>query len=120
MLFRSQSLADGTLDPDLVEGRNNKAWHQFRVSMDWPRSDTERFYLALYCLASKDNVPREFIRKLIDEREYWKKNVEPVFYMAWAANYARMFQVALQYWKRGELTWFKVRQYGNLRKMISQ
>ena len=40
--------------------------------------------------------------------------------MAWAANYARMFQVALQYWKRGELTWFKVRQYGNLRKMISQ
>lgn len=115
-----QSLADGSLDPDLVEGRNNKAWHQFRVSMDWPRSDTERFYLALYCLASKDNVPREFIRKLIDEREYWKKNVEPVFYMAWAANYARMFQVALQYWKRGELTWFKVRQYGNLRKLISQ
>lgn len=115
-----QSLANGSLDPNLVEGRNNKAWHQFRVSMDWPRSDTERFYLAIFCLASKDNVPRSFIRKLLDEREYWKQNVEPVFYLAWAANYARMFKVAMKYWERGELTWFKIRQYGDIRKMISQ
>jgi hypothetical protein len=43
-----------------------------------------------------------------------------VFYLAWAANYARMFKVALKYFQRGELTWFKVRQYGSLTKMISQ
>lgn len=116
----NQALENGTLDPDLVEGRNNKAWHQFRVSMDWPRSDTERFYLAIYSLASKDHVPRAFIRKLLDEREYWKQNLEPVFYLAWVANTARMFKVALRYWQRGELTWFKIRQYGDLRKMISQ
>ena len=115
-----QGLQDGTLSPGLVEGNNNKAWHQFRVSMDWPRSDEDKFYLAIYCLASKSFVPRSFIRKLLDEREYWKTNVEPVYYLAWSANYLRMFKVALKYFKRGELTWFKVRQYGSLRKLISQ
>jgi len=117
-----KSLAEGTLDPNMVEGKNTKAWHQFRVSMDWPRSDEDRFYLAIYCLASKDFVPRRFIRKLLDEREHWKKpeNVGKVFYLAWATNYVKMSQVAFRYWRMGELTWFKVRQYGDLRKMISQ
>ena len=115
-----KGLQEGTLDPEMVEGRNTKAWHQFRVSMDWPRSDEDRFYLAIYCLASKSFVPRPFIRKLLDEREHWKRNPEPVFYLAWAANYARMFWVAMKYFQRGELTLFKIRQYGNLRKLISQ
>jgi radical SAM superfamily enzyme YgiQ (UPF0313 family) len=115
-----QGLADGSLDPQLVEGKNNKAWHQFRVSMDWPRSDEDKFFLAIYCLASKSFVPRDFIRMLLDQREHWKRHPEPVFYLAWAANYARMFAVAMRYFKSGELTLFKVRQYGNLRKLISQ
>lgn len=115
-----KGLAEGTLHPDEIEGRNTKAWQQFRVSMDWPRSDEDRFYLAIYCLASKGFVPRSLIQNLLDNKEYWKKNVEPVFYLAWSANYIRMFKVALQYWQRGELTWFKVRQYGSLRKLISQ
>ncbi len=117
-----KSLEEGTLDPDMVEGRNTKAWHQFRVSMDWPRSDEDRFYLAIYSLASKSFVPRRFVRKLLDEREYWKRpeNVDKVFYLAWAANYLKMFKVALRYFRDGELTWFKIRQYGDIRKLISQ
>lgn len=117
-----KGLADGTLDPNLVEGRNTKAWKQFRVSMDWPRTAEDRFYLAIYCLASKGFVPRSFIRKLLDEREHWKKpeNVDRVYYLAWTTNYIRMFKVAMQYWQRGELTWFKVRQYSSLTKLISQ
>ena len=115
-----QGLANGDLDPNLVEGNNNKAWYQFRVSMDWPRSEEDKFYLAIFCLASKSFVPRSFIRKLIDNREYWKANVGPIYYLAWAANYVRMFKVAYDYFKRGELTWFKIRQYGDVRKLISQ
>lgn len=115
-------LADGLLDANDVEGRATKSWQQFRVSMDWPRSDEDRFYLAIYCLASKNFVPKSFIRKLLDDREHWKKpeNVDKVFYLAWGANYLRMAHVGWQYWRRGELTWFKVKQYGNLKKMISQ
>lgn len=115
-----KGLAEGSLTPDMIEGNNTKAWKQFRVSMDWPRSDEDKFYLAIYCLASKGFVPKKFIENLLENREYWKKNVEPVFYLAWAANYVRMFRVAMRYFQRGELTWFKIRQYGSLTKMISQ
>jgi hypothetical protein len=31
-----------------------------------------------------------------------------------------MFHVAYRYFRAGELTWFKVRQYGSLTKLISQ
>lgn len=115
-----KGLEDGSLDPNLVEGKATKAWRQFRVSMDWPRSDEDKFFLAIYCLASKSIVPRSFIRSLLDNREHWKKNVEPIFYLAWASNYAKMFVVALRYFRNGELTWFKVRQYASIRQLISQ
>ena len=115
-----QGLEDGSLDPNLVEGKATKSWRQFRVSMDWPRSDEDKFYLAIYCLASKSIVPRSFIRNLLENREYWKENVEPIFYLAWAANYAKMFKVAYRYFRAGELTWFKVRQYASVKQLISQ
>jgi radical SAM superfamily enzyme YgiQ (UPF0313 family) len=115
-----EGLASGDLDPNLVEGKTTKAWRQFRVSMDWPRSDEDRFYLAIYSLASKSIVPRSLIRNLLDNKEYWKQNVDPVFYLAWAANYGKMFFVALRYFRNGELTWFKIRQYASLKQLISQ
>ena len=108
------------LDPNEVEGRANKSWYQFRVSMDWPRSEEDRFYLALFCLASKSFVPKGLIRKFLDEREYWKQNVEPIYMLAQATNMAKMAWVAARYFKNGELTWFKIRQYGDLSQMISQ
>ena len=115
-----KGLEEGSLDPNLVEGKATKAWRQFRVSMDWPRSDEDKFYLAIYCLASKSIVPRKFIRNLLDNREYWKKNIDPIFYLAWVSNYAKMFKVAMRYFKNGELTWFKIRQYASIRQLISQ
>jgi len=115
-----QALADGMLDPNEVEGRANKSWYQFRVSMDWPRSDEDRFYLALFSMASKSFVPKALIQKLLDEREYWKQNVEPVYQLAKATNLAKMAYVGARYFKNGELTWFKIRQYGDITKMISQ
>ena len=115
-----EGLASGDLDPNLVEGKTTKAWRQFRVSMDWPRSDEDRFYLAVYSLASKSVVPRSLIRNILDNKEYWKQNIDPIFYLAWAANYGKMFFVALRYFRNGELTWFKVRQYASLKQLISQ
>lgn len=113
-------LKEGLLDPELIEGRNNKSWKQFRVSMDWPRSPEDKFYLAVYCLVSKDFIPKKLIRKILDNREFWKRHYKPLFYAAWAANFIKMGCVALRYLKDGELTWFKIRQYGSLKKLISQ
>jgi len=71
-------------------------------------------------LASKSFVPKALIRKILDEREHWKKNVEPVYMLAQATNMVKMAYVAARYFKNGELTWFKIRQYGDLTQMISQ
>ncbi|MBQ7568794.1 B12-binding domain-containing radical SAM protein [bacterium] len=113
-------LADGSLDPNLVEGKNNKSWKQFRVSMDWPRSPEDSFYLAVYCLTSKSFIPKSWIRSILDHREFWKAHWKPLFYFSWACNFIKMIGVAWRYLRDGELTWFKIRQYGDLRKLISQ
>ena len=74
------------------------------------------------CSASppSPSCPSRLIRKFLDEREYWKQNVEPVYMLAKATNMAKMAYVAARYFKNGELTWFKIRQYGDLSQMISQ
>jgi len=113
-------LAEGTLHPDQVEGRNTKAWRQFRVSMDWPRSPEDNFYLALFCLASKPFIPKALIRAFLDHRTFWKSHWKPIFRLAWVSNLIKMGMVALRYLRDGELTWFKIRQYADLRKLISQ
>ncbi|MGM9992209.1 MAG: B12-binding domain-containing radical SAM protein [Candidatus Bruticola sp.] len=113
-------LAEGRIDATQVEGLNNKAWKQFRVSMDWPRSPEDRFYLSIYCLASKTFIPKAFIRFLLKHRQYFKHHWQVPFILAWAANFLKMGAVAWRYLINGELTWFKIRQYGDLRKLISQ
>lgn len=115
-------LEKGHITPDDVEGRSTKAWKQFRVSMDWPRSDEDRYYLAIYSLVSKSFIPKRLIRWLLDHRAFFKKQpwLGVLYNSAWVANLVRMFGVALEYWRRGDLTWFKVKQYANIRKLISQ
>ena len=85
-----KSLEEGSLDPNLVEGKATKAWRQFRVSMDWPRSNEDKFYLAIYCLASKSFVPRSFIRNLSTTENTGRKTLEPVFILH-GANYIKCF-----------------------------
>ena len=113
-------LAEGKLAPEDVEGLNTKAWKQFRVSMDWPRSPEDRFYLSIYCLASKSFVPKSFIYFLLNRRAFFKRYWQLPFYLAWITNFIKMGTVAWRYLLNGELTWFKIRQYGDLRKLISQ
>ena len=117
-----QMIAEGKITPDDVEGRSTKAWKQFRVSMDWPRSDEDRFFLAIYSLVSKSFIPKRLIRYFLDHREAYSRGpkLEALFYGAWAANLLRMVGIAYEYWRRGDLTWFKIRQYASIRKLISQ
>jgi anaerobic magnesium-protoporphyrin IX monomethyl ester cyclase len=117
-----QMLEMGLLHPEEVEGRSTKAWRQFRVSMDWPRSREDRFHLAIYSLASKSFIPRGWIRKILDAPGFWTRRpwLELLYYTAWASNILRMVGVAWEYWRRGDLTLFKIRQYADLRKLLSQ
>jgi radical SAM superfamily enzyme YgiQ (UPF0313 family) len=112
-------LSEGLITPGDVEGKATKAWRQFRVDASWPRSARDRFYLSIYLLASKDFIPKKLIRALLGSR-YLRTRPGALFAFANAANALRMIHVAWEMMMRGELTLFKIRQYGNLRKMISQ
>jgi len=118
-LLAENLLTAGVIKAEEIEGKNTKAWRQFRVSLDYPRPARERFWLALLVLVSKNFIPRGLVRGLAKipllMRHPW-----PLFTFAGAANYLRMLGVAWDMLRRGELTRFKIRQYGNLKKIISQ
>jgi radical SAM superfamily enzyme YgiQ (UPF0313 family) len=114
-----QLLEKGVITEDDVEGKSTKALRQFRVSLDWPRPARDRFYLALYVLVSKGFVPRSLLRWL-SRNEGLQERPGGLMMLAGAANALKMAQVGLEMLARGELTPFKLRQYGDLRRMISQ
>jgi len=112
-------LEKGLIEPGDVEGEATKAWRQFRVDTSYPRSPEDSFYLAHYLLSSKGFVPRRLLRRLLASR-FLRAHPWPLLTAAKAANLVRMVAVAWEMLNRGELTLFKIRQYANLKKMISQ
>jgi len=109
----------GIIKPSEVEGKATKAWRQFRVDFSYPRSPRDRFYLSLLVLASHPWIPRSFLRCLL-KSEFLKKHPGPLWYFMIISNTIRMIGVAFQMLFRGELTIFKIRQYGRFSRMISQ
>jgi len=112
-------LEDGKIKPSDLENASHKAWSQFRVDFSYPRPKDEIFYLSLLTLTSKDFIPKSWIRGWLNN-PWLKKHPWPVLQLAKAANLIKMLGVAGEMWQNGELTWFKIKQYGNLKKMISQ
>lgn len=102
-----------------VEGFATKSFRQFRVSIDWPRSNEDKYYLALYMLVNKDFIPRDVIRKIY-KQDFWRKHPDLLLEIAQGANLVRMTGIAAEMAWRGELSLQKVREYGNIRKMINQ
>jgi anaerobic magnesium-protoporphyrin IX monomethyl ester cyclase len=112
-------IAAGLATPEDVEGHATKSFHQFRVSIDWPRSDEDTWFLALYMLANKRFVPRTLVWHFHDA-PFWRQHPRTLLEVAGAANLVRMGRIAAGMLVRGELSLQKVREYANLRKMINQ
>ncbi len=112
-------LRKGIISKEDIEGVNTKAWRQFRVSLDWPRPPEDIYWLSLILLVSKPFIPRGFV-KWLSERKYFRKNPYPLFWFSKFTNLIRMAQIGFEMLLKGELTLFKLRQYGSLKKIISQ
>jgi anaerobic magnesium-protoporphyrin IX monomethyl ester cyclase len=112
-------LAAGKITPNDVEGRATKSLRQFRLSFDWPRSPEDRFWIALSVLAAKRFVPKPFIQHCLDN--HWlQKHPAALERLAKTADLAKVGTIALRMLLDGELTVFKLRQYGSRRRVISQ
>lgn len=112
-------LAAGYATESDVEGFATKSFRQFRVSVDWQRSNEDKFYLALYMLVNKQFISRDFIWKIY-KSDFWRKHPDLLLEFAQGANLVRMTGIAAEMAFRGELSLQKVREYGNIRKMINQ
>ncbi|MBN1335518.1 MAG: B12-binding domain-containing radical SAM protein [Deltaproteobacteria bacterium] len=112
-------IESGLATQEDVEGHATKSFHQFRVSIDWPRSDEDTWWLALYMLANKRFVPRALVWHFHDA-PFWRQHPRTLLEIAGAANLVRMLRIATGMLARGELSFQKVREYANLRKMINQ
>jgi radical SAM superfamily enzyme YgiQ (UPF0313 family) len=115
----NELLEKGMIREEDVEGTATKSWRQFRVSMDYPRPKEDVFWLSLYLLVSKNFVPKALIRSL-SRSSLLKNHPWPLFSAAKFCNLIRMLEVAWEMFTHGELTLFKIKQYGSYRKMISQ
>jgi radical SAM superfamily enzyme YgiQ (UPF0313 family) len=112
-------IQDGLATEWDVEGYATKSFRQFRVSVDWPRSREDTWFLALIMLANKRFVPRPLIWHFHDS-PFWQAHPEALLEVAQAANLVRMVRIAAEMLLRGELSLQKVREYGTIRKMINQ
>ncbi|MGM9992688.1 MAG: B12-binding domain-containing radical SAM protein [Candidatus Bruticola sp.] len=108
-------LADGTITPEQIEGRNDKCLKQFRVSLSWPRSAEDTFWYSIYTLLSK-RIPLSFIR-LLASSPWLKRFPQPVFILAQILNFIKLAELAWQMLLRGELTWDTIKRWVNLKSM---
>lgn len=123
-LFPRSEVADtfirrGMVTPLEIEGPATKSFRQFRVSLDYPRSKEDTFYLALIVLITKGFVPRSWIYGA-HQSAFFRENPEILLRMSQAVNLVKMAQIALEWGARGELSLFKIREYGSLARMITQ
>ena len=112
-------LAKGLVGPEDIEGRATKSFRQFRLSFDWPRDPGEEFWIALTILAAKRSVPRFLVRGLMESRSL-RKHPGPLVAVARAADVAKAGVIAMRMLRDGELSLFKLRQYGSFKRVISQ
>lgn len=112
-------LAAGKITPDDVEGRATKSLRQFRLSFDWPRSPEDRFWIALSVLAAKRFIPKTLIEHCLDN-QWLHQHPAPLERLAKTADLAKVGTIALRMLLDGELTVFKLRQYGSRKRVISQ
>ena len=112
-------LERGIISEDEVEGRADKALEQFRITLDYPRPEFDRFLLALLVMSSKRFVPRWVLRTLYRVR-FFERHPRPLLVIAFGCNVLKMASIALSMLLRGELSAFKFRQYAKLSRMLTQ
>jgi radical SAM superfamily enzyme YgiQ (UPF0313 family) len=112
-------LESGKIKPEEVEGRSTKSFRQYRLSFWYPRPREESFWIGLSSLTSKSFIPRFFIR-FLSRRSYLEKKPAPLIWLAFTCDFIKASGLALEMLLEGELTFVKIRQYGSLKKLISQ
>ena len=112
-------LKQGVITPADIEGQATKSFRQFRLSFDFPRAPEDVFWISLAILTAKSFIPKALIRKFMQSKRLQKKPW-PLKILAQISDLLKNAWIGLEMLRNGELTLFKIRQYGSFGKIISQ
>lgn len=104
------ALEKGVIDETDVAGYSEKCLSQFTVSFDYPRSDEDKFWNALYAMSSKWFIPRRFLHILADS-ERASRHPLPLVILARITSMIQLFcDGFVLLWKR-RISWDTVRRF---------
>ena len=118
-VLTNELLNSGRMKPEEVEGKATKSFRQFRLSLWYPRPKEELFWISLSSLTSKTFIP-EFVIRFLSRRSWLEKKPAPLKWLAFACDFLKASGMAIEMLFQGELTSIKLKQYGSLKKFISQ
>ena len=102
-----------------IEANNNKCFKQFRASFDYKRKDKDLFYFCMLIMVSKNFIPK-FIKKRIFYSEFFKKNIKITVFITKILNLFTMSFIFFKMLFAGQISMIKLKEYGNLKKLITQ
>jgi len=105
--------------PEQIEGRSQLSLRQFRAGLTWPRTPQDRLFVALVSLASKPLIRASWLRRAWGNPR-WRANPRPLEWLASVTNLLRLGVMGLKMLGRGELAWYKLREYAGPTRMLTQ
>ena len=108
-VITKRALEAGLIKKDQIEGYSDQTFNQMFVTLKYPRSDNNQFWICLYSLTSKSFVPKVLIRWL-SKREFLMKNPKPLVVFADLANTFKLGLIALRWLVEGKPVFSTLRQ----------
>ncbi len=112
-------LARGLITDKDIEGEATKSFKQFRVSLNFVRPKEDVFFISILALITKNFIPKVFIRRLFKSR-FLSQHPFLVKTFSYVCNLVRIGYIFLEMSARGELTALKMKEYANLRLLMTQ
>ncbi|MDZ7761317.1 MAG: cobalamin-dependent protein [Desulfovermiculus sp.] len=97
-----RALAEGIIDQSDVVGRSESDYQYFTASLGQARPVSDRFWVAMYMLASKPFLPVSFVR-LLSKVPGLKRHPQPLMLLARISSIVRLFTDGLKLILSGRL-----------------
>ena len=109
----------GIIDKNDIEGAATKTFNQYRLSMAYPRSKEDIFFISLIVLITKNFIPKAFIYRIY-RNKFLRKHPYFLKIFSQLCNFIKIVSIAFKMFVRGELTFLKIKEYLNVRKLLTQ
>jgi anaerobic magnesium-protoporphyrin IX monomethyl ester cyclase len=112
-------LEKGLIRPADIEGASCKSFYQFRLNFSYPRPKDELFTACIVSLTSKAFIPKTIITAFRRSR-FLKAHPLPLRRFAELCNMVKLAHILLKMCMQGEISAWKIKEYGSIRRVLIQ